>query len=112
MKRGEIWWAGLPSRRGSEPAYRRPVVIVSSDAFNRSRIQTVIVAAVTSNQRLAEAPGNVRLTRRQSRLPRESVINVSQLLTLDRAFVSKRVGTLPPKQLAELDEGLRLALAI
>jgi mRNA interferase MazF len=112
VKRGEIRWAGLPSRRGSEPAYRRPVVIVSSDAFNRSRIQTVVVAAITSNLRLGDAPGNVRLTRRQSRLPRESVINVSQLLTLDRSFVSQRVGKLPAKQLAELDDGLRLALAI
>lgn len=112
MKRGEIWWAGLPSRRGSEPAYRRPVVIVSSDAFNRSRIQTVVVAAITSNLRLGDAPGNVRLTRRQSRLPRESVVNVSRLLTLDRSFVSRRVGKLPAKQLAELDDGLRLALAI
>jgi mRNA interferase MazF len=112
VKRGEIWWAGLPSRRGSEPAYRRPVVIVSSDAFNCSRIQTVIVAAITSNLRLADAPGNVRLSRRQSRLPRESVINVSQLLTLDRGFVSQRVGKLPKKPLAELDAGLSLALAI
>ena len=112
MKRGEIWWAGLPTRRGSEPAHRRPVVIVSSDAFNRSRIQTVIVAAITSNLRLAEAPGNVRLTRRQSRLPKESVINVSQLLTLDRSFVSRRVGKLPAGQLAALEDGLRLALAV
>ena len=84
IRRGEIWWAALPSPRGAEPGYRRPVVVVQADPFNRSRLQIVIAAVITSNLRLAEAPGNVRLTRRQSRLAKESVINVSQLVTLDR----------------------------
>jgi mRNA interferase MazF len=110
MKRGEIWWASLPGPRGSEPGYRRPVVVVQADSFNRSRIQTVIVAAVTSNLRLAAAPGNVRLTRRQSRLSRKSVVNVSQLLTLDRAFLTEKIGSLPARALNALEEGLRLVL--
>jgi mRNA interferase MazF len=112
MRRGEIWWAALPEPRGSEPGYRRPVVIVQADAFNRSNIQTVIVAAITSNTRLAAAPGNVHLTRRQSRLSRESVINVSQLLTLDKSFLTDRISRLPATSMSALEEGLRLVLAL
>ena len=112
MRRGEIWWAALPEPRGSEPGYRRPVVIVQADAFNRSNIQTVVVAAISSNTRLAEAPGNVHLTRRQSRLSRESVINVSQLLTLDKSFLTDRISRLPAASMSALEEGLRLVLAL
>ncbi|MCK4340642.1 MAG: type II toxin-antitoxin system PemK/MazF family toxin [Phycisphaerae bacterium] len=112
MLRGEIWWASLPIPRGSEPGYRRPVVVVQSDVFNRSRIQTVVVATITSNLRLAEAPGNVRLTRRQSGLDKESVINVSQLLTLDRSYLTRRARILSPRLLSALDEGLRLVLSL
>ena len=112
MRRGEIWWAALPEPRGSEPGYLRPVVIVQADAFNRSNIQTVVVAAITSNTRLAAAPGNVHLTRRQSRLSRESVINVSQLLTLDRSFLTDRISRLPAASMSALEEGLRLVLAL
>ena len=112
IRRGEIWWASLGDPRGSEPGYRRPVLVVQADAFNRSRINTVLVVAITSNLRLAEAPGNVRLTRRQSKLPRESVVNVSQVLTLDKRFLTERVGRLPPKLLADVDQGLRLVLSL
>ena len=111
IRRGEIWWASLPVPRGSEPGYRRPVVIVQSEAFNRSRIQTVVVAAVTSNLRLALAPGNIRLGRRAG-LPRQSVANVSQLLTLDRSFLREKAGKLSAAELTALDEGLRLVLAL
>ncbi len=111
IHRGEIWWAGLGEPRGSEPGYRRPVLVVQSDAFNRSRISTVLVVAITSNLRLADAPGNVRVTGRQSKLPRESVVNVSQVLTLDKQFLTERVGRLPPKPLTEVERGLRLALS-
>ena len=97
IQRGEIWWADLPEPRRSEPGYRRPVLVVQADAFNRSRIQTVIVAAITSKLGLAEAPGNVLLPARSSGLPRDSVVNVSQLLTLDRGFLTERAGALPPK---------------
>jgi mRNA interferase MazF len=112
IQRGEIWWADLAEPRGSEPAFRRPVVVIQSDAFNRSRIGTVVVAAITSNLELAGAPGNVRLSRRESKLPRESVVNVSQLLTLDRRFLTERVGRLPAGALAQVEAGLRLVLSL
>jgi mRNA interferase MazF len=112
MKRGEIWWAELGSLRGSEPGYRRPVVIVQADAFTRSRIGTVIVVAITSKMTRAAAPGNVRLKRRDSRLSRESVANVSQILTLDRRFLVERVGALPGSVMEEIDAGLRLVLEL
>jgi mRNA interferase MazF len=86
--------------------------VVQSDAFNRSRIQTVIAAVISSNTRLAAAPGNVLLSRRQSRLPKPSVVNVSQLITLDRSFLIGRVARLSAKHLSAVDEGLRLVLAV
>jgi mRNA interferase MazF len=112
IQRGEIWWADLAEPRGSEAGFRRPVVVIQSDAFNRSRIGTVVVAAITSNLALADAPGNVRLLRRESKLPRESVVNVSQVLTLDRRFLSERVGRLPASAFAQIEAGLRLVLSL
>jgi len=112
IRRGEIWWVDLAEPRGSEPGFRRPVVVIQSDAFNRSRIGTVVVAAITSNLELAGAPGNVRLSRRESKLPRESVVNVAQILTLDRRFLSERVGRLPANVLAQVEAGLRVVLSL
>jgi len=112
MKRGEIWWATLDEPVGSEPGYRRPVVIVSSNEFNQSRINTVIVAIVTSNLRLADAPGNFSISKKESGLSKESVINVSQVLTLDKSFLSKKSGKLSSKKVLFLNEGLRLTLSI
>ena len=85
LQRGEIWWADLPEPRRSEPGYRRPVLVIQANSFNRSRIQTVLVAVVTGNVELALAPGNVLLPADSSGLPRDSVVNVSQILTLDEA---------------------------
>ena len=112
MQRGEIWWAELGEPRGSEPGYRRPVLVIQSDEFNRSRIGTVVVAAITSNLDLAPAPGNVRLARRESKLSRDSVLNVSQLLTLDRRFLHKRIAMLPAHVIKEVESGLRLVLSL
>jgi mRNA interferase MazF len=112
LERGEIWWANLPEASGAGPGYRRPVVIVQSSAFNRSRIATVIGVIITSNLRLKDAPGNVHLPRGTGGLPRESVINVSQLITIDKDFATGRVGRLPPHKQRELDAGLRLVLAL
>ncbi len=112
MQRGEIWWASLPSSRGSGPGYRRPVAVVQSDAFNRSSIQTVVVAVITSNMRLARAPGNVALARSQSGLPKDSVINVSQLITVDRSYLAKKVVMLRARELQALGDGLRLVLSL
>jgi len=112
MIRGEIWWASLRATSGSEPAYRRPILIVQADSFNRSKINTIIAAAITSNLRLAQAPGNVRLTKRQSGLKRDSVVNVSQVVTLNKSFLTERVGRVPESKLREVDDGLRLVLGL
>lgn len=112
MKRGELWWASLPGPTGSGPGYRRPVLVVQANAFNESRIATVIVAVVTSNLALAEAPGNVRLAKSDSGLPKPSVVNVSQVLTLDRTLLTAKVKALPGKAMARVDEGLLLVLGL
>ena len=112
MRRGEIWWADLPEPRGSEPGFRRPVLIVQDNAFNRSSINTVIVATISSNVFLANAPGNVRLTKRNTKLGKESVVNVSQIITLDKIFLSEKVGKLSAKLQEEVDEGLKLVFAL
>lgn len=112
MLRGEIWWASLPVPRDSEPGFRRPVVIVQSDAFNRSEISTIVVAAISSNLRLAEAPGNIFLRRRDSKLSKDSVVNVSQLLTLDKKYLSEKAGQLSLRHMLELNEGLKTVLSI
>ena len=112
MKRGAIWWASMDAPRGSEPGYRRPVVIVSADSFNDSLINTVIVCVITSSLRLALAPGNFKIGQTSSGLSRDSVVNVSQLITLDKSFLPEDVGYLTDKQLARLDEGLKLVLSL
>jgi mRNA interferase MazF len=112
MRRGEIWWASLPEPAGSGPGYRRPVVIVQANSFNESRIQTAIVAVITSNLRLVEAPGNVLIVASRTGLRKDSVINVSQLITVDKTFLTERVGRLNPAQLRALDAGLKLVLAL
>ena len=112
MRRGELWWATLREPRGSEPGYRRPVAIAQSDDFTASRIGTVIVASITTNTRLAFAPGNVFLRRREADLRRDSVINVSQLLTVNKADLTERIGILSPRRLEEFESGLRLVLAL
>jgi len=99
IAQGEVWWADLAEPSGSEPGFRRPVVIIQSDAFNRSRIAAAICVALTSNLRWAEAPGNVLLSARLTGLPKDSVANVSQIVTLDRAALTERIGTLPAKKL-------------
>lgn len=110
MYRGEIWWANLPDPVGSEPGYRRPVLVIQDDAFTQSQISTVIVVIITSNIRLAEAPGNVLLPRGVSGLSRDSVVNVSQIFTIDKTFLAERIGSLPDYLQEEIDEGLRTVL--
>jgi len=110
MRRGELWWASLPEPAGSGPGFRRPVVVVQSNPFNESRITTVIVAIVTSNLALAEAPGNFRLGKSDSGLSKPSVVNVSQIITLDRQLLIERIRMLPSQSMARVNEGLRLVL--
>lgn len=112
VKRGEIWWATLPDPVGSEPGYRRPVLIVQSDEFNRSGIRTVICTAVTSNLNLAGAPGNVHLSTRASGLPKPSVVNVSQLISLDKTRLTERIKGIDTQSMLQVDEGLRLIMTL
>ena len=110
MNRGEIWWASLEAPGRSGPGYRRPVVIVQADSFNRSRIHTVIIVAITSNLRLAKAPGNVLIHPNDSGLPRPSVANVSQLLTVDKSYLTERIAVLPGRLIRKIDHGLSMVL--
>jgi mRNA interferase MazF len=110
IAQGEVWWADLAEPSGSEPGFRRPVVVVQCDAFNRSRIATVVCVALTSDLRWADAPGNVVLTVRTTGLPKDSVANVSQLVTLDRGALVECVGALPEKKLELVLLGIDIVL--
>jgi mRNA interferase MazF len=112
VARGEVWWADLGPKQGSAPAWRRPVLVVSADAFNRSRIKTVTVVVITSNLRLGAAPGNVALAASSAGLDRDSVINVSQVVTLNKSDLSKRLGNVDGLKLEQVEAGLRLALGL
>ncbi len=95
MLRGVIWWADLPKPVGSEPGYRRPIAIIQDDTFTQSNLRTVIAIVITSNLELARSPGNVFLPSRQTGLPKDSVANVSQVLTIDKSFLTERIGFIP-----------------
>lgn len=106
IAQGDIWWADLPEARGSGPAFRRPLVVVQGDALNRSRIATVVCVALTSNVKWAAAPGNVLLPLSVTGLPKESVANVSQLVTLDKRDLTERVGQLSRTKLELVLSGI------
>ncbi|PJZ65261.1 mRNA interferase MazF2 [Leptospira wolffii] len=112
MIRGEIWWVDLGVPFGSEPGFRRPVLIVQDDSFNVSNINTIIVASITSNLDLAEAPGNVILLKKDSNLSKDSVVNVSQTVTLDKERFLKKAGKLKTSKMSEVGEGLKLILGL
>ena len=112
IERGEIWWAELQEPVGSGPGFRRPIVIVQSDDFNKSRISTVVALVLTSNLKLADAPGNVMLPQNMTGLPKDSVANVSQIITIDKHFLSERIGSLPAGIVRRINSGLRLALSL
>ncbi|HEX4954250.1 MAG TPA: type II toxin-antitoxin system PemK/MazF family toxin [Thermoanaerobaculia bacterium] len=112
VRRGEVWWADLPDPVASSPGGTHPVLIVQANAFNRSRISTILAAVITSNTRLAHSPGNVLIAPRESGLSHPSVVNVSQLLTADREFLRDRTGRLEPETMNQVDHGLRLVLGL
>lgn len=112
MRRGEIWWADLPEPSGSMPAYRRPVLVVQSDLLNATAIRTVVVAVLTGNLGLAGARGNVLLTKDETGLPRDSVVNTTQLFAADRGFLTERVGALTGPCMDKVEAGLRLVLEL
>lgn len=107
MRQGEVYWIRFQGQ-GSEPSGRRPAVVVQHDRFNRSAIQTTVVVAVTSNLMLAAMPGNVRLRRGEANLPRPSVVNMTQIRTVDRERLAERIGALSPVRIRELLQGLSL----
>lgn len=110
ISQGEVWWADLPAPTGSGPGFRRPVVVVQGDALNRSRIATVLCVPLTSNLRWANAPGNVALSPRLTGLPRDSVANVSQIVTLDRELLTELVWKLPRAKLELILAGVDVVL--
>jgi mRNA interferase MazF len=112
IQRGEVWWAELPEPAASEPGYRRPVLVVSSDEFNRSRIRTVVAAVLTTNLRLVAAPGNVLVAAEETGLPRDSVVNVSQIYTVDKSYLAERVGLVGGRAMLAVRDGLRTVLAL
>jgi len=112
VRRGEVWWADLVEPRGSEPGFRRPLLIVQADAFNRSRISTVLAVVLTSSLRLVGAPGNVLISAKSTGLRKDSVANVSQVVTVDRAFLDQRIGRASPQVMSAIDAGLKLVLGL
>lgn len=110
IQRREVWWADLEDPRGSEPGFRRPVLVVQADAFNRSKLRTVVGVVLTSNMRLLDAPGNVLLPSKATGLPRESVANVTQIVTLHEDYLTERTGQVAPGLMAQVDGGLKLVL--
>ena len=110
IRQGEVYWLHFGAAEGSAPAGRRPALVVQHDRFNRSAISTTVVAAITSNLRLAAMPGNVRLRRGEAGLPRASVVNVSQLRTIDRTSLVERVGAIGAGKMRDVLEGLALLL--
>jgi mRNA interferase MazF len=110
MRRTEVWWADLGLPRGSAPALRRPVLVISADEYNRSNLRTVTVAVVTRNRRLAALPGNVAVDAGVAGLELDSVVNVTQVATVDRAALEHRIGALPDWLMEQVDAGLERAL--
>jgi len=110
VAQGHVYWANLPEPTGSGPGFRRPVLVVQGDALNRSRIRTAVCVPLTSNLRWADAPGNVLLTAQATGLPKDSVANVSQIVTLDRALLVRDVGKLSKRQLDLILGGIDIVL--
>lgn len=110
VSQGEVWWADLGEPRGSKPGFRRPVLVIQGDALNRSRIATAVCVALTSNVKWASAPGNILLSESATGLPKESVANVSQIVTLDKSELTVRVGKLPKAKLELVLSGVDVVL--
>jgi mRNA interferase MazF len=110
ISRAEIYWTDLGPPSGSRPAKRRPVLVIQSDPYNASRLATVLAAVITSNTALATMPGNVFLPATATRLPRDSVVNITALVTLNKTDLTDRVGEVPPSLMHEVDRGLRRVL--
>ncbi|MCK5521135.1 MAG: type II toxin-antitoxin system PemK/MazF family toxin [Candidatus Marinimicrobia bacterium] len=112
MQKGEIWWASLPLPRRSEPGKKRPVLILQSDHFNKSKINTIICAIITSNTDLSGVPGTITLSKRESNLSKKSIVNLSQIVTLDKSYLSDYVVMLPGQKMNEIERELKIVFSI
>jgi len=110
IRQGDVYWVDLGEPSGSEPGYRHPCVVVQNDVFNQSRIRTVVVCALTSNLKRAEAPGNVLLEKGEANLPKQSVVNMSQIFTVDKTQLGDHIGTLSPRRVRQILAGILLVL--
>ena len=110
IKQGDIYWVQLAAPKGSDPGFRHPHVVVQNNVFNASRIGTVVICALTSNLKRAQAPGNVLLLKGDANLSKKSVVNISQLLTVDKMDLAERIGALSPQRTQEIIEGIKLLL--
>ncbi len=110
IHQGDVYWVDLGDPAGSEPGYKHPHVVIQNNLFNRSRISTVVVCALTSNLKRAEAPGNILLDSGEANLPKQSVINVSQIFTVDKSQLAEYIGTLAPRRVREILNGIRLVI--
>ena len=110
IKQGDIYWINLVAPKGSEPGYRHPHVVIQNNIFNLSRINTIVVCALTSNLKRAAAPGNVLLKKGEGNLPKDSVVNISQVITVNKSDLTEKIGSVPPAKLKEVIEGVKLLI--
>ena len=110
VRQGDVYWIDLDEPQGSEPGFRRPYVVIQNNVFNKSRINTVVVCSLTSNVKRAAIPGNVLLKKGEANLPKESVVNVSQVVTVDRSDLAEKIGALSSKRVQQVIEGLKLVI--
>lgn len=108
IRQGDIFWVNLGSPKGSEPGYRHPHVVIQNDVFNASRINTVVVCALTTNLRRAQAPGNVTLNKEEANLAKKSVVNISQVLTVNKSDLKDKIGSLSSERTKEIIDGIKL----
>jgi mRNA interferase MazF len=110
IKQGDIYWIDFGIPKESEPGFRRPHVVVQNNVFNASKIKTVVVCALTSNLKWAKSPGNVLIKRGEGNIPKDSVVNISQVETIDKSFLREKIGTLSPSRIKEVIEGIKLLI--
>ena len=110
IKQGDIYWLKLKAPRGSEPGFRHPHVVIQNDVFNASRINTVVVCALTSNLKRAQAPGNVILNKREANLEKRSVVNISQVVTINKSDLTEKIGSLSPEKTKAILDGIKLLI--
>ena len=108
INQGDVFWINLKEPTGSEPGYRHPHVVIQNNIFNRSRINTVVVCALTSNLKRSKAPGNVLLNKGEANLPKKSVINISQIFTVNKSLLSEKIGSLSKERFLQILEGIKI----